>query len=283
MARDPLATAGVVMIDQARSIRDQLRAVKPARVALARLSEDADALAARVDGALVRAEGALVAATREGRAQSRDTSKALTAETARWLSALDACLRIGEASDAPAVQMACAQVRAVVPRERRSFVGAQRTAAAVMPLLHQHALTLQGVPGIAIVTERGMSVKTRLDAHQLLLNEESAALTVAVALARKLRLVLLATLREVRRLWTAASRIAPEPLPALDLRIGKSAVAAARRPSSAPDDAGEPTTEGGVAPSESALPLVEAAASPVPDAADCAGAKVLAQVVVAVT
>ena len=49
MARDPLDTALLVMLDQAKSVRDQLRAHAPAREALDAISESADALADRVD------------------------------------------------------------------------------------------------------------------------------------------------------------------------------------------------------------------------------------------
>lgn len=281
------------MIDQARSIRDQLRAVEPVRVALALLTEDADALAARVDGALVAAEVAWVAATRQRRAQrgSWDAAKRVVASSARWLAALDACLRIGEASLDAAVTLACAQVRAVIPRERRSLVGARRTAEAVVPLLGLHAVTLAHIPGMSLMTEQGEALELELKARQRALDEADAAFKVALATAKRRRLALLETLRDVRRLWASASRIAEVPVPALDLRIGKSAVAAAER---AEVEASEVEADGAQVPPEGEAPAVdglapageveggEAGDDPGAEGGGCARPKVVAQVVVAV-
>lgn len=230
MARDPLDTAILVMADQARAVAEQLDRVDAARAALVAIREDPEALAASVRAARDAAVAARV--ERELAVAGVTTVKRRMAAGVRgsadWLSGLGRALLAAEAVDRLEVQVACAQVRAVMVGERRRFPGLLAGMHKLVPVLELQFAVLSGISLFDVVIPAGrqhLSVMTALADD---LTVATTARRQASARERLLRTALLRALREVRRAWTSAVATGAG-VPELDLRVVKGNVPRSRK------------------------------------------------------
>lgn len=231
MARDPLDTAIVVMLEQARSVVVQLRDTASGRAALAGAGEDPDALAAGLDAVRTRAWTANddhLTAKRDG-AALRARGKLLVVAIQRWFVQLANALAIGEAMGDTAVSAAAADVRSTYGPERRTVPKATAAMRAAMGSLRTHVAVLSRVPTFIVVNAAGETLLGHTNAYDT--EQVQAGIDLARLARENLagRHELLAALRDVRRLWTAAADLSDSAVIDLDLRISKAAVAQARR------------------------------------------------------
>lgn len=225
MARDPLDTALLVMLDQAKSVRDQLRAHAPAREALDAISESADALADRVDAAYEASMAAHLQSTLAQRKvpRARGAGLAVAGHGRDWLARLDLRLRLASRTKDLVVRAAVRTVRSRMPKERRRYRGMRVGVIDVVPVLELERAALG--PSVGPLVDEGLGLVADFNRVQASLDAAVVASAAAVARSATQRLVLLAALREARLLWTAAADASDKPVGALDLRICAAAVA----------------------------------------------------------
>lgn len=230
MARDPLDATIIVMLDQARAIRDQLRATAPVQAAMRAVGDDPQAMLRSIQASHVAAETAWAAREyAEGTVKARrKEALALVPKAADWMSDLHHQLKRAKRRG-PAVAVAVEMVRARVPQERRRFAGLYAGLAHVLDALRLHAATLSAEPLLVAATADGEGLLARMKVASDAVELAEVALRPLVAEEARLRLALLEVLRGVRADWKTAQSMAKGPVSDLNLALSKSAHANATR------------------------------------------------------
>jgi hypothetical protein len=208
------------MADQARSVATQLRVVAPARAALPAVHHDADDLAAGLD---VLIEAADTARKRGDDAKfdvhwARRPRPGLVEETNQWVRHLHVSAKLAGVDPG-----AAADLRAVTRGPRYTAARCVSDVEGAVRLLDARGLSTQ--PLLRDAAARAVDLLARLTAHVEAVRVAELAAREAARARAAARAALLAELRRVRALWTAASNLTPGGIPALDLRISRAATA----------------------------------------------------------
>jgi hypothetical protein len=218
--RDPLDTDLLTMVDQARSVATQLRVVPPARAALPAVHHDADDLAAGLD---VLLEAADTARKRAADAKfdtdwARRPRLGLVDETNQWVRHLHVSAKLAGVDAGAAVDL-----HAVTRGPRYTAARCVSDVEGAVRLLDARGLSTQ--PLLRDAAARAVDLLARLTAHVEAVRVAELAAREAARARAAARAALLAELRRVRALWTAAHNLTPGGIPALDLRISRAASA----------------------------------------------------------
>lgn len=240
MAGDPLEVGLLALLDQGRSVADQLAGVAPARAALSALGDDPDALATTL---LLRVDAAETAWSERQRALGAADLAHARARTAvvratAWLTRLRRVLAVAAlGADGQPRGVAVRAIRAAMPPRIVSVQTARAAASSFLAVARPADADLTTVTGwaglVAATTEHAASLDA-IDAAVRAADLDAAH----TSLARKNATTALRShLRDIRARWRAAVTLDPG-VPALDLRIGAAAVASRTR---APKPQAQPT------------------------------------------